>query len=373
MEFSEKNMKNFNTQGDTNDRDSDENLEFLSTRRKNNNFLKLKKNSNNKIEINKENKDSIRTEYKRNLQETKNKEEESKKINLCEIKEKNGDMDFENNQKSLKNINPSNPSNPRPFSRKRSAFNKIEEIEKDETNTENLRNSKENTNNINNFDNFHNLISNKNQNHKEKERMPEIKNPTTFNKIQMPSTNINNYNTYNHNNNSNINTTNNNVVNMNMTHHSNTSSSRRMHENNFNSYNLPQTNMPQSSKKPEIESRRRKLVNNNIFNNEFQENLNLTTANPTSNNLLNFENQIKNGYFSNNNIPTPVNSSKYISNFTEKDTSIGTHNLNNQDKNSVNYNKFNSANSRINSRRQANNINSTNVGNNSYFGNTHIV
>ena len=54
-----------------------------------------------------------------------------------------------------------------------------------------------------------------------------------------------------------------------------------------------------------------------------KENLNLTTANPTSNNLLNFENQKKNGYFTNNNTATPVNNiSLFSSNIYLKVLSI---------------------------------------------------
>ena len=94
---------------------------------------------------------------------------------------------------------------------------------------------------------------------------------------------------------------------------------------------------------------------------------------------MNNENQIKNGYSSNNQ-QTPLNNSKYgyRTNFTERDTHlIGSSYIgysSNQDTNSIiNANKYNSTNSRITSRRQANNIDTSNVSNNSYFGNTPII
>ena len=280
---------------------------------------------------------------------------EGKTLKIADIKEKHGDLDFENNSNILKNqINNSN----RPYSRKRSAYRFIEEIEKDQneeqTNTKNnqeKRDSLKDSNNPNNFDNFHNLLIN---NKSSRTKMPEIKNPTTYNKIQMPSLS----DTSTNNNTSNTN-------NMNSTHFNNTSS-KRINENNFH---VPQKETPQSSKKPEIETRRRKLVNNNIFNAEIPENMNLTTANPTTNNLLNFENQIKVGCTSNKNYPTPSNSIKYSSNFTERDSPFNSLNTNSNSNSS----KFNSANSRIMSRRQANNSNKSNLNNNSYFANTNII
>jgi len=358
-----------------------------------------------------------------NLESKKIREDNKNKIALEKLPEKNNDLDFENKNVFLKNIN---PENNRPYSRKRSAFKCLEEIEKDlnctpkntnekinylhtvnsiinnddtNNNSNNNQNISNNNNSLhsNNLNNFNKLINNSNNNYQKltKERKPEIKNAATFNKINMPLFNANNNN---HSNNNiyqhDVRTIANNHYNKDSTNYS--EYSNRNYGINYQSNNI-NTNLNNfnSNKKPEFENCRRKLYNTNNNNNinttsENDFNLNQTAANPTSNNLINFENQIKNaGVLSNthsqNNIlnkiggsgntkilnsenngllNTPIFTKDYNNNILSL-----MNNTNTANSNPMNITKFSNANNRIESRRVTSNA-ANSIINHSYFGST---
>jgi hypothetical protein len=146
-----------------------------------------------------------------------------------------------------------------------------------------------------------------------------------------------------------------------------------------------------NNKKPEYETRRRKLINSNNNSNyigiDNDLNLNQTAANPTSNNLINFENQIKNaGMFNHtnsNNILNKFGNIGNIRNNNDNKVFLNTplniketndiysimNNTNAINSNPMNLTKFSNVSSRIESRRVTTNA-ANNIINHSYFGTT---
>jgi len=341
------------------------------------------------------------------------REDSEKKLTLNDVPEKNDDLDFENKTVYLKDMK---PQNNRPNTRKRSAFKCLEEIEKEINNTpknaindnkinylhtvntiindnddnQTNGNNKNNNSTANNLNNFNKLINNSIQK-PFRDRKPENKYPAPYNKITVPLLGVtNNADSHSSNN-----------------HHLNFSHNKDVYIGNnqlkqFNSYNIEcnenskkinnqglsgVNNLHANNKKPEYETRRRKLINNNngyitaIDNNL---NLNQTTANPNSNNLTNFENQIKNaGMFNQTNgqnIPTRITNIGNIKNYNDYKGSLHTpinikdnndiyscmNNTNALNSNAINLTKLSNVNSRIESRRVPTNA-ANNIVNHSYF------
>lgn len=375
-------------------------------------FSKLDDNTNNKFEIKKEkSKEDIddfkkietKGEFDDNQQLKKSQENNEKKLTLNNVPEKNNDLDFENKNVYLKNVN---PQNNRPNSRRRSAFKCLEELEKETTNIVNeskkervnylhtvnsiinddyLNNNIPPTNNLNNFNKLINYSSQK----PIRDRKPEIKNPATYNKITMPplgntnNTHFDNYHTSSSHNKDAF------IGNNHNKHYLN--SDNINYNEDLNKHDYPGAhcinNSNLNNKKPEYETRRRKLINNNnnnITGIENDLNLNQTAMNPISNNLINFENQIKNaGMFNltntNNNLNRIGNIRNYNENKVFMNTPINTkenneiysimNNTNAINSNLMNLTKFSNVSSRIESRRVTTNA-AKNIINNSYFGTT---
>lgn len=350
--------------------------------------------------------DSVKEESNNQDLKKSQEENEKKSLTLNNIPEKNNDLDFENKNLFLKN---SNSQNNRPFSRKRSAFKCLEEIEKDINNTpkntinekvnylhtvnsiinDDISNNKNNNPSFNNLNNFNKLINNTTQKLM-REKKPDIKNLSTYNKITVPSfsSNINSQNKNYQN--SISNNKDNTVFNDRLINNEKIQYSENSNKNYIGAYSI--NNLNASTRKPENETRRRKLINsnNNITGVENDFNLNQTAANPTSNNLIIFENQIKNTggnpgeIISNNNILNKIDQIGRMNNhyndnkgfmdvpITIKDNS-GIYSLMNNT-NSINSNpmsitKYSNQNSRIESRRVTTNA-GNNIINHSYFGTT---